>query len=407
MKWTKKIFQILWATLILFNSSPAQFQDEEFDKCGFDSSLAKANLEILGDHWGYSYDSLLIDLGEWSTSPYITIDSLGASVQNRAIWQLTITASDITKSSRHTIFFHARTHPGEVQSWWVTEQVINILNSDTEFARLLRNRCVFYILPMYNPDGVELEYPRENAHEVDIESNWDKNPTEPEVAVLKKRFSELMASESPIEVAMNMHSAYGTNRFFVFHDSVGTSTDYTILERDYIGGVRENFLSGIEPWDYRITWTTGTPGYYPESWFWLNYQEEVMALTYEDWNSSLATDFDSTANALLHGIADYLDIKTAIAEQNPVVVSQLQLFQNYPNPFNPATRIKYHVSRQENVKLVVFDALGQRVQTLVDRMQEPGTHSVTLDGSALSGGIYFYKLSAGMDVQIRKMILMR
>ena len=415
MVWIQKVHQIMWATFILFSFSMAQMLDDEFDKCGFDSSLAKANLKILGDHWGYSYDSLLIDLDKWASSPYITIDSLGASVQNRAIWQLTITANDITKSTanditkstKHSVFFHARTHPGEVQSWWVAEQVINILNSDTEFARMLRDRCVFYIVPMYNPDGVELEYPRENAHGVDIESNWNKNPTEPEVAVLKKRFSELMASDAPIEVAMNMHSAYGTDRFFVFHDSVGTSSRYTILEQDYIGGVRENFISGIKPWDYRITWTTGTPTYYPESWFWLNFQEDVMALTYEDMNSILATDFDSTANALLHGIADYLDIGTAIAEQNPGDIKPFRLFQNYPNPFNPDTRIKYQVSKLKNVKLVVYNALGQKVRTLVDQKQATGDYSVTLDGSDLSSGIYFYKLSTGSNVQVRKMVLMR
>jgi hypothetical protein len=307
MRTTLNIPIIFTLVLIFLGNVYPQFQDDEFDKCGYNSKLAKSYLQILGDHWGYSYDSLLVDLETWSASPYITIDSLGASVQNRVIWQLTITSDDTVNLAKQTVYFHARTHPGEVQSWWVTEQVINQLTSESEFARLLRARCIFYIIPMYNPDGVELENARENANGVDIESNWDAITLEPEVAVLKARFTELMASDAPIQVAMNIHSALGTNRYFVFHSSIGTSNDYVILEQKYIGGVKFYYPTGIQPWDFMITWTTGTPTYYPESWFWLNHQEDVMALTYEDWNSDLAANFDSTANALLNGIADYLD----------------------------------------------------------------------------------------------------
>ena len=149
-------------------------QIQLIDKCGFDQTLAKLQLASLGDHWGYGYDDLLSDLDYWAESPYVTVDSLGASVQNRAIWQLTITSDVPSSEPRKTVFIHARTHPGEVQGWWVTDELINLLLAEDEFGQFVRQRCVFYIIPMYNPDGVELEYPRENANGVDIESNWDK-----------------------------------------------------------------------------------------------------------------------------------------------------------------------------------------------------------------------------------------
>ena len=50
------------------------------DKCGYDEVLAKQLLAALGDNWGYGYDSLLVDLKRWQQSPYVTVDSLGASV---------------------------------------------------------------------------------------------------------------------------------------------------------------------------------------------------------------------------------------------------------------------------------------------------------------------------------------
>jgi hypothetical protein len=402
-----KTFLTLSLTLIFITQTYSQHQIDEYDKCGYDSKHAKSYLKILGDHWGYSYDSLLVDLNDWSKSPYITIDSLGASVQNRAIWQLTITSDDTADSEKQTVYMHARTHPGEVQSWWVTEQVINQLTSESEFARLLRANCVFYIIPMYNPDGVELEYARENANGVDIESNWDRLTLEPEVAVLRARFTELMASDAPIQVAMNMHSAYGTNRYFVFHSSIGTSNDYVILEQNYIGGVRSYYFDGIRPWDFMITWTTGTPTYYPESWFWLNHQENVMALTYEDWNSELAANFDSTANAMLRGIADYLDIEPATISENSAIVKKYTLFQNYPNPFNPTTVIGYRLSAISDIELSVYNQLGQIVAVLISERQESGEHRVEWDASGFASGVYYYQLRAGEFVDVKKMVLIR
>jgi len=404
----KKVSIVLSLILFFFSNSFSQFQDDEFDKCGYHSKFAKSYLQILGDHWGYSYDSLLVDLEKWSANPYITIDSLGASVQNRAIWQLSITSYDTADSDKQTVFLHARTHPGEVQSWWVTEQVIEQLISESEFAQLLRENSVFYIIPMYNPDGVELEYPRENANGEDIESNWDAITVEPEVAVLRERFTELMASEAPIQVAMNMHSAYGTDRYFVYHSSIGTSNDYAILEQNYIEGVRFYYLNGIQPWHFKITWTISTPTYYPESWFWLNHQENVMALTYEDWNSDLAGNFDSTANAMLHGIADYLDIRPAGIGENPPIATKFDLFQNYPNPFNPTTAIGYRLLAVSDVELGIYNMLGQKVATLVSGRQAAGYHQVEWDASGFASGIYYYQLRGGASfIQTKKMVLLR
>jgi len=393
--------------LIFYGTTFAQFQDDEVDKCGYNTALAKSLLHVLGDHWGYGYDSLLVDLEKWSASPHITIDSLGASVQNRAIWQLSITSDDTADTDKQTVFVHARTHPGEIQSWWVTKQVIDQLTSESEFARLLRENCVFYIIPMYNPDGVELEYLRENANSVDIESNWDKITVEPEVAVLRGRFSELMASDAPIKVAMNMHSAYGTDRFFVYHSSLGTSNDYAILEQNYIEGVRFYYLNGIEPWYFRITWTTGTPTYYPESWFWLNHQEDVIALTYEDWNDPQAANFDSTANAILQGIADYLNVRPVNIEKKQQPIAKFNLMQNYPNPFNPTTYINYELQITNYVELSIYNLLGQKVAVLVSEKQSAGKHAIEWDASQFSSGMYYYMIKTGDFQNVKRMILLR
>ncbi len=396
--------------ILILSVSPAfsQFGAPENDKCGYDEQLAKISLLTLGDHWGYGYDSLLNDLSQWVASPYVSIDSIGASVQNRALWQLTITSPDTGIEERQTVFIHARTHPGEIQSWWVTEQIINILLSEDDIAELLRKNCVFYILPMYNPDGVELEYIRENANGIDIESNWANNPLEPEVEVLRKRFTDLMNSESAIKIALNMHSAYRCLRYFVYHDQVGTSLSFAASEKTFIEGIRYYFPSGIQPWNYYISWTNGTPTYYPESWFWLNFQEAVMALTYEDMNCDQAGEFNHTAIAILQGIADYLNIiSAAIKEPIAPLARNFQLYQTYPNPFNPQTKIHYTLSEKSQVQLNVYDLTGRKVAQLVNRVQDLGNYYLNYKAGQLSSGIYLLELKVNNQQIARKMILRR
>ena len=83
------------------------------------------------------------------------------------------------------------------------------------------------------------------------------------------------------------------------------------------------------------------------------------------------------------------------------------LFQNYPNPFNPITEIKYILPKSCQVRLEVYNLLGQKVATLVDKYQKAGYKTARWDASSFSSGIYFYRLQAGDFVQTRKMVLIR
>ncbi len=92
--------------------------------------------------------------------------------------------------------------------------------------------------------------------------------------------------------------------------------------------------------------------------------------------------------------------------------AKVELEQNYPNPFNPTTTINYAIPSVEtrhalSLQLIVYDALGRKVATLVNKKQSPGKYSVQFDGSNLGSGIYFYRLQAGKYSQTRKMILMK
>ena len=387
-------------------------QVESVDKCGYVFSDQPNHFLTRTANWGYGYDSLLVDLERWGASSFVTVDSLGASVQNRALWELTI-ADNPQSSSNHRIYIHARTHPGEEESFWVTNEIINFLISDTPLAAFIRSNCIFHIIPMYNPDGVELGYNRENANGVDIESGWDDVPLELEVAVLKNRFIELtLLVNNPIEMALNMHSSYSCKRYFVYHDTAGTSESYTILEQQFINGVQSYFLGGFEDWDYFVSWTSGTPDQYPESWWWMNHGENVMALTYEDMNCDAAGSYDSTAYALVLGICEYLGLDLTQIQNEADKPSGYSLLQNYPNPFNLVTKLRYDLPENSHVNITIYDMLGRAVKTMVNQHQNAGHRSIIWDGTndydnTVSTGIYLYQIQAGAYTRTKKMVFLK
>ncbi len=97
---------------------------------------------------------------------------------------------------------------------------------------------------------------------------------------------------------------------------------------------------------------------------------------------------------------------TGISNENGII-KEYQLKQNFPNPFNPSTNISYNLPVSGNVHLKVFDALGNTIDELVNERQIAGNHSVTFNASALSSGIYFYKLESGSFFATRKMLLIK
>jgi hypothetical protein len=83
------------------------------------------------------------------------------------------------------------------------------------------------------------------------------------------------------------------------------------------------------------------------------------------------------------------------------------LYQNYPNPFNPITNIKFDILRKDNVKLTIFNILGNEIISLINQTLQPGSYKVSWNGIDNPSGIYFYKLETNFFKETKKMILLR
>jgi hypothetical protein len=107
------------------------------------------------------------------------------------------------------------------------------------------------------------------------------------------------------------------------------------------------------------------------------------------------------------------DIATGIdSSQTNTLPTQLSLDQNYPNPFNPATRISFGLPRASDVRLVLYNILGQKVATLLDARRSAGYYDIMWDGRDSNGepvasGVYFYRLETAEGTVSKKMLLLR
>ena len=98
---------------------------------------------------------------------------------------------------------------------------------------------------------------------------------------------------------------------------------------------------------------------------------------------------------------------TDVESPEPEAVLELQLAQNYPNPFTDETIISFALPEASDVALEVYDALGRRIETLVNKTMVSGNHRIVFNASHLPGGIYFYRLQTGETLLTMPMNLVR
>jgi hypothetical protein len=121
-------------------------------------------------------------------------------------------------------------------------------------------------------------------------------------------------------------------------------------------------------------------------------------------------DDSGTANGgvdslIISFVANVL-LDTDLGDDN-TTPNEFQLDQNYPNPFNPSTQISFSMPSREMVRLAIYDMMGRQRLLLLNAEMAAGNHSVTVDASLLSSGIYMYVLTSGNFTASKKMTLIK
>jgi hypothetical protein len=240
----------------------------------------------------------------------------------------------------------------------------------------------------------------------------------------------------------------GYTGLVVYADSVRPQRDFYKMRADFDVSNRINF-SGLksDPNTFQPLFNvnfSGTvyPGGYPTSDGWHKMKIEVHTLgtskvgfwCYFDSQLLPGCPIYDTAAAVTagkfglysfqqdaDGIAAYFDniaVKqlepvTSVEDfDNPGIPEEHYLSQNYPNPFNPTTNISYKLKDAQNVSLIIYDVIGEKVKTLVSQYQSAGQYTITWNGQNDAGykiksGIYLYTLRAGDVLESKKMLMLK
>jgi len=228
--------------------------------------------------------------------------------------------------------------------------------------------------------------------------------------------------------------ADGNKQFFPVV-SVDPNGRVSIVYYESVDPEGTDFINGPTPWGdkdsyvdvYYVTSTDGGTSF--------SAPEKITDVT-TNWNINVTStnirpnfgdyiSFVSKSNNLSVAWADgrnglpeafFAKVRTGNLNKDNIAGSKLnQVFalkQNYPNPFNPTTQISFEIPEDGNVKLKIYNSVGQLVKTLVDDNMSKGYHQVNWNASdnngiKLSSGVYFYTLTSGSFVESKKMILMK
>jgi hypothetical protein len=135
-----------------------------------------------------------------------------------------------------------------------------------------------------------------------------------------------------------------------------------------------------------------------------NYNETFYPSNDGKFIVKLDQDLDGTT---WFGVETFGNPLTLPNETQPDGPESFELYQNFPNPFNPTTNIRYSIKERSDVKINVYNNLGQVIKELILGEKTPGRYEIQLDMSEFSSGLYYYQLSTNNFVQTRKLLLMK
>ena len=130
---------------------------------------------------------------------------------------------------------------------------------------------------------------------------------------------------------------------------------------------------------------------------------------YNDFGTALNPDYSWGLDADLWIAALFTDYTLPVVGVDEAVAlpTEFKLGQNYPNPFNPMTLIDFALPEANDVRMVLYNVLGQEVAVIHEGYLPAGYHQFSFNGSNLASGVYLYRVEAGRFSDVHKMILLK
>lgn len=209
---------------------------------------------------------------------------------------------------------------------------------------------------------------------------------------------------------LNWSDAGDTTHTISINSPLTLTANYKVAYKLILSSVAGNTFGGGVFYDSAAAFSFGVTGKI------VNYNG--LTYLFKGWSGSGAGSYtspDSTGNDTTINISIFNPIAETARWTQIVGISNIsselpkewKLYQNYPNPFNPETKLNFDVLKEEGVRIIIYDAIGREVETLVNEKLSPGKYKVTFNGTKYSSGVYFYKLTSNSFRDIKKMLLIK
>jgi murein tripeptide amidase MpaA len=189
---------------------------QHLDQADYDAEVAKVTVRFtpeadrvwlarIAPYTTQHLDRLLNDLRK---HPHLTESSVGQTVEGRPMRLLTITNPQVADTDKQVIWLMARQHSWETGTSWVCEGALRFLLSDDPAAKRIRDRFIFKVFPMADPDGVFRGGVRFNLHGYDLNRNWDTVDARlmPEIFAQRKAVLEWVDGGHRIDLFLTLHN---------------------------------------------------------------------------------------------------------------------------------------------------------------------------------------------------------
>jgi hypothetical protein len=211
-------------------------------------------------------------------------------------------------------------------------------------------------------------------------------------------------------------SSYALDNVAAVTMQSGDTLNYTLSYSNYGSDTARNVVITFPTTPYfrpigASSWTIASVGvndtiHVPISLVFLGRQQSTDQQTH--YSPSITWTSGGTPYLRHHNVlVDFQNTVTSVPQAAGIPPVTFAVYQNYPNPFNPSTTIRYDVPRESKVKLIVYDILGREVATLVDEVKKAGRYQSIWNANRFASGVYFYRLQAGENSAVKKLLLLK
>jgi len=196
--------------------------------------------------------------------------------------------------------------------------------------------------------------------------------------------------------------AITTNDYLKFW-AFGGSTTYSDSIQVWVSTTDSNTYSFLDK-IASIHWPVGT--------IWGTWVQYSYSLAQFAGATNLWVAFRYYMDCAVNGFCVFVDdvfvgVPVGVSQIGNEVPTKFELKQNYPNPFNPTTNIRFDIAKTTDVRLVVYNSLGEEVKVLSEGVKSPGTYELKFDATGLASGVYYYRLFAGSYIETKKMMVIK